>query len=538
MLRTLTVVGVLAVLGCSDKTASSSGGCSGNGDCGAGEICFSNTCAKICENDRQCSTGTICQNNVCRAGSRIGEDAPVIIAVDGDAGGTADGGGDYTTHRTRGRLTIVGENFEGAAVTLSDGTDEWELSACEVAADRLVVVLPDNLASGRSYDLSVTNQAGSCSATLPTLRGEQGPAGEPGQEGAPGATGDAGVDGAPGERGPRGDAGGGIVLDLELDETGTPTSFADSSPYGNSATAPAAGISTTPLGHSGGAVSFAGGLLLVPDGNSIPDGAHVWVEMWTQPLGAMSNTQTLIRRQNAFALKQVNKDLRFELRGAASTTPCSVISSGDSLTPNAWNHVAGWYDGMYVTIAINGAVRGVATCQRGPVNPSAGASISVGASWDGAAHTEQFQGYLDEVRVRHQVPHVGGVDGLLARGEFFAPASGYDAQRVPVEACAGNGCRLEAWHLNANRSVGYYTSWGIWYDPATRAVHGGHHGGALTSYVINTANTWSWYWTSATGYGDCPGPYYYSGTCNSIDGWYVTAYNTYGIRWALYKVAD
>ncbi len=167
--------------GCSDKDVGDSNtdtsGCDSAADCNAGEICGQGRdCEKLCNSDSGCLNSEICDEQVCVTGER--PNLPMIsdIDADGESNTTAGQVGRYLINT----LTISGENFEGAAVTLSSGGTDWLLEICSATATELQVEIPSDLSSGGDYVLSVATQAGQCDATLPVLQGsqgEQGPAG-------------------------------------------------------------------------------------------------------------------------------------------------------------------------------------------------------------------------------------------------------------------------------------------------------------------------------------------------------------------------
>lgn len=368
--------------GCSKKTSTGgSDGCSSNSDCAPGEACLDSGCERLCDSDRDCDTGLFCESDVCVPGQRA--DIPTINAIDADGGpDTAAGHVDHRIDRT---LTILGENLAGADATLSDGSNSWPLEICSNDGSQMVVTLPQGLVDGADYTLSVATQAGACDTTLPVLQGQQGPAG---------------ADGA------QGDAGGGLAMSFELDETASPTTFADTSPYDNSAAiAGPGGVSGGATGHTGFGVSFAGGVLQVAAGNSIPDSPVVWVEAWIRPQAPFDATRVIVMKDGAYTLKQVQRNLRFEVTAAGGS--CGVTGSGDLLTAGTFSHVSGWYDGLTVAVTVDGVIRGRASCTSGPIEPSAGSAVFIGGNLDsGGTVSEDFNGIIDSPRIWHSAPRL------------------------------------------------------------------------------------------------------------------------------------
>ncbi len=194
--------------------------------------------------------------------------------------------------------------------------------------------------------------------------------------------------------------GGVVALDLRFDEA-TGTTFADSSGYGNTAVAPVGGLAIGSTGHSGKAINFSGGVVNIAAPNSVPDSAQVWVEAWVQPQLPVNVTRNILTKVGAYALKQVNQNLSFKVFGAADpATACTATSSGNMIIPGTWAHVAAWYDGMQVTVAINGVVRGIASCPNGAVVAAPDGAFTVGGLLNGTTVTQPYAGLIDDVRVR------------------------------------------------------------------------------------------------------------------------------------------
>lgn len=195
-------------------------------------------------------------------------------------------------------------------------------------------------------------------------------------------------------------AGGEMLLALELDEP-TGTVFSDSSGRGNDATSPGSGIAVGSTGHTGRAVSFSGGVLIVPVPNRIPDSPQVWVESWVNPALPLNVTRTIVSQPGAWELRQVNQDVEFSVTTAGRrATPCAAQSTGSLLSGGVWAHVAGWYDGQNVQVAVNGRVKATVSCPFGRIAAVAPAGVYVGGIASGGAVTSPYAGTIDEVRVR------------------------------------------------------------------------------------------------------------------------------------------
>jgi Cys-rich repeat protein len=171
------ILALLALPACSERR---SNGCSENSDCAAGQVCDSGDCYTVCSHDAHCHAGQVCSAGRCTAGTRS---APVITGVDSD--GPADGAPDHAPHHLGGVLRITGENLEGSAVRLGSPAGIEELELCATTVGELVAALPAALVPG-TYELSVTNQGGSCGVQVPLLQGvpgDEGPAGAAGPMG-------------------------------------------------------------------------------------------------------------------------------------------------------------------------------------------------------------------------------------------------------------------------------------------------------------------------------------------------------------------
>ncbi len=159
----------LTLASCSGNTTNGVGdGCGTEAACESGEVCLEDSCRALCSNDSGCAGSEICSGDVCLPGAR--ENAPVILSIDSD--GAEDTDPAHVAHRVQSTMTITGEYLEGASVQLAGGNDSWELQTCATTASSVTVLLPESLTEG-NYALTVSSQAGSCSATLPVLQGER-----------------------------------------------------------------------------------------------------------------------------------------------------------------------------------------------------------------------------------------------------------------------------------------------------------------------------------------------------------------------------
>ena len=295
-------------------------------------------------------------------------------------------------------------------------------------------------------------------------QGDAGPSGDPGEQGPPGETGpqgDAGPQGiqgepgppgeqgSPGEQGPPGESGSGggggmLAIQFEFDADGTPEEFEDSSGLENHAT-PSGGLSGGSAGHTVYAVDFSGGIVTVPEGNSIPDSAQIWVEAWIKPDFPLDGVgeRVIFEKAGAYTIKQIDNTVQFEVIGQRDPYNCE-ISASIAGHAGVWTHVAGWYNGLAVGVEIDGYTSSLG-CDIGPFARTLGEPFYVGATLDpnSGNRTRAFHGTIDEVRVRLTAPagHAYGgswwygmgpcrgmeVDGICVTGHRYNSSGFYSA---------------------------------------------------------------------------------------------------------------
>jgi hypothetical protein len=150
----------------------------------------------------------------------------------------------------------------------------------------------------------------------------------------------------------------------------------------------------------GGAVTVAvGGAVTVPAGK-LPDSPQVWVEAWVQPALPLTGEQTVLTKPGSYTLAQVDGNLKFEVIPVSTGAPCTALSAGAPMVAGAWQHVSGWYDGMSVTVALNGAVLGTVACPNGAITPTPSSPFHVGGIPGTSGVTAAYNGRIDELRVR------------------------------------------------------------------------------------------------------------------------------------------
>ncbi len=155
--------------GCGGKTAG--GGCDGNNDCKAGQVCVEGACITVCGADTDCADTEICVDRTCRAGTRP---QPTITAVDGD--GTLECAQTPGQHCLHAGLLVQGTNLAGAAFTLirtNPTGSPTTLTVRDGGSDTAAAVdLPD--VPPGDYVLTAANNSGSVDQALQLLQGEPG----------------------------------------------------------------------------------------------------------------------------------------------------------------------------------------------------------------------------------------------------------------------------------------------------------------------------------------------------------------------------
>jgi microcystin-dependent protein len=178
-MRAVLTLAVAATLVFASSCSKSSG--ASETTCDAGSVFDSGQCRVICQEDSQCTADEICEASLCQTGVRT--DKPQIDAIDAD--GTTDGVSGHATHHYDGELYITGQHLAGASLSLSNGAQPWPLTVCNSSDTAIVATLPSGVPGANgNYTLTATNQAGSCGATLPILKGDAGAAGPTGATGA------------------------------------------------------------------------------------------------------------------------------------------------------------------------------------------------------------------------------------------------------------------------------------------------------------------------------------------------------------------
>lgn len=181
--------------------------------------------------------------------------------------------------------------------------------------------------------------AGPIGASPAGAVGAEGPAGLRGLTGAGGPAGAIGARGPAGPVGPRGAVGTRIAMTAEydLDEDVDATVFADTSGLANPLTAEVGGVvAGSPVAHSLKAVALSGTSgLLVAQGNTIPDNAEIWPELWIRTADPF-RPYTLLEKQGAYRLRMVGGQLEFTV--ITTGGPCTVVSKG-AITPDTWTLV-------------------------------------------------------------------------------------------------------------------------------------------------------------------------------------------------------
>ena len=306
-----------------------------------------------------------------------------------------------------------------------------------------------------------------------------------------------------------------LAADYEFDET-SGTTFADSSGFGNNATAPGGGIVAGVAGHSARSVAFSGGYLKVPGG--IPDSPQVWVEAWVNPQPPTTGAHMILSKTGAWSLQLTNGSAVFSVSAANGNT--NAVTSAPIGT-GTWSHVAGWYDGLNAVVEVNGTAT-VTSFAGGPVVSTVADPLYIGAADDAGTHA--FSGSLDEVRIRTVAPPTTGqrrvfyiTGNNLTDG--WRTSAGTITSRTLTFTKASASSRLRITYVDnfAVQTAGSATTWEVRLDGAslsptplsTSLYDGGSTGtvlfqpGTLVGYVQGAAagaHTLTVYVSAAPGY--------------------------------------
>lgn len=182
---------------------------------------------------------------------------------------------------------------------------------------------------------------------------------------------------------------GSLLADFEFDET-SGTSFADSSGFGDTATAPIGGIAPGSAGHSGKSIVFAGGVVTA----SVPNSPQVQVEAWINPSQPITGAANIITKPGVFSLGHIaSGQIAFLVQLG---TPFCQPSLNANIPVGSWTHVSGWYNGEQAGVEVNGQSVSQ-SCAIGPLPTNSGTPLLIGAA--DAAGTNPFNGSIDEVRL-------------------------------------------------------------------------------------------------------------------------------------------
>jgi len=189
-----------------------------------------------------------------------------------------------------------------------------------------------------------------------------------------------------------------LIANFDFEETGM--TFNDTSGLGNNATF-VSGLTAGAVGHTGTGANFSGGFASVAAANTMPDTIQVHVEAWVWPQSvAMSGAGVIAAKTGAWSLRYLTgagiSDLDFTVTTRGAPASCAVSTLGAGIPVTGWTHVAAFFDGLNVTIAINGSVVARAPCAKDALVANAGTTLTIG----GTAAGDRYLGFLDSLRVR------------------------------------------------------------------------------------------------------------------------------------------
>ncbi|HTO68373.1 MAG TPA: LamG-like jellyroll fold domain-containing protein [Myxococcota bacterium] len=188
----------------------------------------------------------------------------------------------------------------------------------------------------------------------------------------------------------------GLVAAYGFEET-SGTNVNDASSFANNG-AMNAGVTRTASGKFGQALSFDGtsGVVNIPDSASLDLTAGMTLEAWVYPTaGGAIWRDVIYKSTDIYFLNSSSDQPSGAPAGGGTFSNVNAITYGLSALPlNTWSHLATTYDGVNITLFLNGAQVAQRT-QTGTINTSS-AVLSFGAD---AVYGQFFAGRLDEVRV-------------------------------------------------------------------------------------------------------------------------------------------
>ncbi len=147
--------------------------------------------------------------------------------------------------------------------------------------------------------------------------------------------------------------------------------------------------------------------VLVPDSTSLELTAAITIDAWIDAsvLGGRIVDKITAGGTDGYMLDTLAGNLRFIIGG-------NVLSSTTPLPTSAFTHVAAVYDGLHMTVFINGAPAGTLTTAGGAI-PTSTLPLRIGA--DSTGNT-RFTGIIDEVRVFDRALAVADVQAIYQQG--------------------------------------------------------------------------------------------------------------------------
>jgi hypothetical protein len=257
-----------------------------------------------------------------------------------------------------------------------------------------------------------------------------------------------------------------LAADYEFDET-SGSAFAGSSGFNNTANnTPPGGIAPGSAGHTGKAITFAGGVVTA---TNTPDSPQVWVEAWVSYTNGFPNG-TILNKTGVYALALNSGTVTFTVTAANGT--CSVGSA--PLPAGTFFHAGGWYNGLTAVVEANGKTTEV-PCAKGPLVPAN--QLFIGAA--NGSGMNPFNGTIDEVRVRTVAPPPAQVtptptnqycgSTLATTGQLASLSGGYHAAAVLCQtACNSPAATMcTATDMVHSAQLGISLPSNVWYSSGT-----------------------------------------------------------------------
>jgi hypothetical protein len=197
-----------------------------------------------------------------------------------------------------------------------------------------------------------------------------------------------------------------------------------------------AGVARVATGKFGGALSFSGGTVTVPNAPALQLTTAMTLEAWVNPTSVGSDWRDVIHKA---------RDNYYLMASGNGTAPVGGGTFGlDDTTTQAfgvvalpvgiWSHIATTYDGTAIRLYVNGAL--VASKPRtGPLRVSA-SSLTIGGD---SVFGQRFQGMIDEVRVYSRALSTSEIAADMNTPVTVSQVASLEVCLIPVDSAIKYG---------------------------------------------------------------------------------------------------